>query len=73
MNYVISTEGLSCGHCDAKVETALLNVAGVTDADADHETQTVNVECDESVTPEQLAAAVEGAAEKFHALSVIEA
>ena len=59
-----------CGHCDATVETALLNVAGVTDADADHETQTVQVECADTVTAEQLAAAVEGAGEKFHALSV---
>ena len=50
--------------------TALLNVAGVTDADADHETQTVQVECADTVTVEQLTAAVEGAGEKFHALSV---
>ena len=56
--------------CDATVETALLNVAGVTDADAVHETQTVQVECADTVTAEQLAAAVEGAGEKFHALSV---
>ena len=55
MRYTIKTSGLMCGHCDATVETALLNVAGVTDADADHETQTVQVEC---------------AGEKFHALSV---
>ena len=41
MNYRISTEGLMCGHCDASVETELLKLAGVTDADADHETQTV--------------------------------
>ena len=43
MNYIVKTSGLMCGHCDATVETALLNVAGVTDADADHETQTVQV------------------------------
>lgn len=73
MNYIIKTEGLMCGHCDAAVETALLNVAGVTDADADHETQTVTVECSDDVTPEQLAEAVNGAGEKFHALSVQEA
>ncbi len=73
MNYIIKTEGLMCGHCDATVETALLNVAGVTDADADHETQTVAVECTGDVTPEQLAAAVDGAGEKFRALSVREA
>ena len=64
MRYTIKTSGLMCGHCDATVETALLNVAGVTDADADHETQTVQVECADT------AAAVEGAGEKFHALSV---
>ncbi len=49
MRYTIKTSGLMCGHCDATVETALLNVVGVT---------------------EQLAAAVEAAGEKFHALSV---
>lgn len=69
MRYTIKTSGLMCGHCDATVETALLNVAGVTDADADHETQTVQVECADTVTAEQLAA-VEGVGEKFHALSV---
>ena len=73
MNYIIKTEGLMCGHCDATVETALLNVVGVTDADADHEAQTVTVECSDGVTPEQLAEAVNGAGEKFRALSVQEA
>lgn len=73
MNYIIKTEGLMCGHCDASVETALLNVAGVTDAEADHETQAVTVECFDAVTREQLAEAVEAAGEKFRALSVEEA
>lgn len=73
MNYIIKTEGLMCGHCDATVETALLNVAGVTDADADHETQTVTVECSDGVMTEQLAEVVNGAGEKFRALSVQEA
>lgn len=73
MNYIIKTEGLMCGHCDATVETALLNVAGVTDADADHETQTVTVECSDDVMTEQLAETVNGAGEKFRALSVQEA
>ena len=57
MNYIVKTSGLMCGHCDATVETALLNVA-------------VQVECADTVTAEQLAAAVEAAGEKFHALSV---
>lgn len=73
MNYIIKTEGLMCGHCDASVETALLKVAGVTDADADHETQTIAVECEGHVTPEQLAEAVDEAGEKFRALSIREA
>ena len=70
MNYTIKTSGLHCGHCDASVEAALLRVAGVTDADADHDTNTVAVECDASVAPEALAAAVEAAGDGFKALSV---
>ena len=69
MNYTITTEGLHCGHCDASVESALLAISGVTDADADHETQTVTVECTDAVTPEQLKSAVEGAG-SFKALSI---
>lgn len=70
MRYTITTEGLMCGHCDASVEAALLRVPGVTDADADHETQTATVDCADDVDPAALAAAVEGASEKFRALSV---
>ena len=73
MKYIIKTEGLMCGHCDASVETELLNVVGVTDADADHETQAVEVETSEAVDTNLLAQAVHAAGEKFHALSVIEA
>ena len=61
MRYTIKTSGLMCGHCDATVETALLNVAGVTDADADHEANTVAVEASDEVDPAALAAAVEAA------------
>ena len=70
MRYTMKTTGLMCSHCDASVETALLNVAGVTDADADHETQTVTVECADTVTPEELTAAVKGASDKFDVVSV---
>ena len=70
MNYVIKTSGLHCGHCDASVEAALLKVAGVTDADADHETNTVSVTCADNVTTDALAAAVESAGDSFKALSV---
>lgn len=72
MNYTIKTSGLHCGHCDASVESALLKVAGVTDADADHETNTVAVECSETVDAAALKAAVEGAG-SFQALEITEA
>ena len=68
MNYIIKTEGLHCGHCDAAVETELMKVTGVTDADANHETNTVQVECSGEVAAEALAAAVEAAG--FKAVSV---
>lgn len=70
MHYTIKTSGLMCGHCDATVETALLDVAGVTEADSDHETQTVQVECADSVSKDELMKAVENAGENFHALSI---
>ncbi len=68
MNYLIKTEGLHCGHCDAAVETELMKVAGVMDADANHETNTVQVECAGEVAAEALIAAVEAAG--FKAISV---
>ena len=70
MKYIIKTEGLMCGHCDASVETELLKVAGVTDADADHETQTVEVETSEAVDTDLIVQAVRAAGEKFRALDV---
>ena len=70
MKYTIKTKGLMCGHCEATVESALLKVAGVTDAEADHDTNTVEVECDASVSPDQLSAAVDGAGDAYEALEV---
>ena len=70
MSYTVKTKGIMCGHCEAKVESALLKVAGVTDADADHETNTVEVECTQDTTPESLAAAIEGASEIFAVVSI---
>lgn len=70
MRYVIKTVGLMCGHCEANVETHLLEVPGVTDAEADHETNTVEVACSDDVTPEQLRAAVTAASEKYQVLEI---
>ena len=60
MNYTIKTQGIMCGHCEATVESALLKVAGVTDAEADHDTNVVKVECGQDVTAEALKEAIEG-------------
>ena len=70
MKYTIKTEGLHCGHCDASVESALLNIAGVSDADADHEVNVVEVECADTVSADEIAAAIEGAGEGFKVVEI---
>ena len=47
-----------------------LKVTGVTDADADHETNTVEVECAQDTTPESLTTAIESASENFAVVSI---
>ena len=61
MAYTVRTAGLTCGHCEAKVEEALLNIPGVVDAEADHQTQLTEVECDDNVSFSQIRQAIEGA------------
>ncbi len=70
MKYTIKTEGLHCGHCDASVETELMKVAGVLDADADHETNVVEVECDGEIDTSLLEAAVTAAGDSFSVVSI---
>jgi copper chaperone len=55
----ITVEGMSCGGCEESVETALRDLPGVSDAEADNETDTVTVEGDASDA--DIAAAVEDA------------
>jgi copper chaperone CopZ len=50
---------MTCEHCEARVEDALGEVAGVTSATADRENETATVEGDASV--DALVAAVEDA------------
>ena len=72
MNYTIKVTGMMCGHCEASVESSLLKVAGVTDADADHEANTVAVTCDDGVSTDALTQAVEsaGPGDKFKVTAV---
>lgn len=51
--------GMSCGHCEKSVHTALAALAGVSGAEVDHKAGTATVAFDDAqVTPEQLIAAV---------------
>lgn len=44
MHTTITVEGMSCGGCEQSVEEALEDVSGVTDADADRESEQATVE-----------------------------
>ncbi|MFC7081559.1 heavy-metal-associated domain-containing protein [Halorussus caseinilyticus] len=59
MAKTITVEGMSCGGCEENVENALRDVPGVTDAEADNESDSVTVEGDASDA--DLVAAVEDA------------
>ncbi|MCT9095507.1 heavy-metal-associated domain-containing protein [Haloarchaeobius sp. HME9146] len=59
MSQKLTVDGMSCGHCEQTVEDALLDVAGVEDATADNETNSVTVTGDAQV--DDLVAAVEDA------------
>ncbi|WP_435317129.1 heavy-metal-associated domain-containing protein [Haloarchaeobius sp. TZWSO28] len=59
MSQKLTVEGMSCGHCEQTVEDALLDVAGVEDATADNESNSVTVTGDAQV--DDLVAAVEDA------------
>lgn len=59
MTTKLTVTGMSCGGCEANVEEAVKSVAGVTEAKADRETDSVTVEGDADVS--ELVAAVENA------------
>lgn len=59
MSTFITVEGMSCGGCERRVEEALQNVEGVTEATADRATDKATVDGD--VDPSGLTEAVESA------------
>ena len=59
MSQTLTVDEMSCEHCEQTVEEALEGVEGVTEATADHESDTVTV--DGSADPESLVRAVEDA------------
>jgi copper chaperone CopZ len=54
----LDVNGMSCGHCAASVEKALLAVPGVREARVDLASATAEVEADEGVGDDALRAAV---------------
>ena len=58
MTRVLSVPDMTCGHCKATVEKALLTVEGVEQASVDLETKTVSVEHAASVSEDSLRGAV---------------
>ncbi len=61
--YVMKIEGMMCGHCQARVKSALEAVEGVKSADVDHTKGTAVVVCD-GVKGEALVSAVTSAGYK---------
>lgn len=59
MAETITVEGMSCEGCEQSVEEALRDVAGVTDAEADRESETATIEGE--ADPDELVSAVQGA------------
>lgn len=57
---ILNVEGMSCGHCESAVESALNNIDGVTSADVNLENGQVSVQYDDSkVAVSQMKDAIE--------------
>lgn len=61
MTRVLSVPDMSCGHCKATVESALLAVDGVQRASVDLDAKTVSVDHADSVSEDTLRGAVTAA------------
>ncbi len=57
----LSVTGMSCGGCEQNVTDALEALDGVESAEADNETDTVEIVADESVSDEQIQTTIEDA------------
>jgi len=57
----LTVTGMSCGGCEDNVETGLSELDGVSAVEADHETDTVELTTDETVSDEDLAGAIRDA------------
>lgn len=58
--------GMSCGGCEENVENSVGELDGVSTVEADHESETVEVEADD-VSTDDITAAIENAGYDVHA------
>jgi copper chaperone len=63
----LTVTGMSCGGCEDNVETELSELDGVSGVEADHERDTVELTADETVSDDDLAAAVRDAGYELEA------
>lgn len=61
MTYTLTIEGMSCGHCKARVEKALEGVEGVSSVSVDLADKSARVEGSDALSPAALAKAVSAA------------
>lgn len=53
--------GMSCGGCESNVEENLTTLSGVSEVEADHESDSVEVVADSDVSTDDITAAIEDA------------
>ncbi len=65
----VNIEGMMCEHCEAHVKQALSAIPGVKVLHVSHESGTAQIKASDSVTPEQIQAAVEEAGYTFKSIA----
>ena len=71
MKKVMTIEGMTCGHCKARVEKALSNLADVSAVEVDLKAKTATIELADTLSDAALIEAVDDAG--YDVLSIIEA
>ena len=61
----IRVKGMMCGHCEARVKTALEEVSGIEEARPDHESGIVKLVMNAEVSESEIKDAIEKAGYKF--------
>lgn len=65
MEKTIKIEGMSCGHCSARVKTALENLEGIDSAVVSHETGTATVKANDAFSEDAVKSAITDAGYTF--------